>query len=75
MRDKRKRIRSTEAKIFSAGVLMKCEQRGGWAFQGLKIMLMRKSKGQRTSGWSVLKFENMQMSLSKGQRTSWWSIC
>ena len=28
-------------------------------------MLMRKSKGQRTSGWSVLKFKNMLMSPSR----------
>ena len=33
---------------------MKGEKRGGWAIQGFKIMLMRKSKGQRTSGWVVL---------------------
>ena len=51
----KKQIRYIDAKIFS-GVLMKCEN-GGWAIQGFKIMLMRKSKGQRTSGWSVLKFK------------------
>ena len=33
---------------------MKGDLRGGWASQGFKIMLMRKSKGQRTSGWAVL---------------------
>ena len=36
-------------------------------------MLMRKSKGQRTSGWSVLKFKNKLMSPPKGQRTSGFS--
>ena len=46
---------------------MECEKHRGWAIQGFKIVLMRKSKGQRTSGWSGLKFKNMLMSPSKGQ--------
>ena len=48
--DQKKKIRSIDAKIFSA-VLMKFEKRGGWGIQGFKIMLMRTPKGQRTSGW------------------------